>query len=426
MDSATAPANTVTAPRRSPPEDADALRRRIMGKLLHNVGKPPGAASERDWFVATALAVRDSVIGTWLESTAAGHGSRRQARALPVARIPHRPAAFRCHGQSRPRRRGAGGAGGGRRGRGAHAGARARPGARQWRARAARGLLHGEHGDARHPRLRLRHPLRARAVPPGLRGRRPDRAAGRLARPRQPLGIRAAGGGVSRRLRRRGEGAAGRGRERPRRLGARRVRVGRRLRHARHRRRRPARHHLAPVVRPRRLAAPPGGLQPRRPCRRAPRPRAPGSDLARALPRRRIARGAGAAAAAAILLRHRLPAGPAAPPPRRVRRPPLAPGQGGDPAQRHPPRPRRRRADAPVGGLARDGVGRGVADRRRHRVLHQPHPDAGSAGDLAGGAVRAPAAPPHRDHIPAERRAPGARARGHRRRGRRRAGRRLA
>ncbi|GAA0594036.1 glycogen/starch/alpha-glucan phosphorylase [Craurococcus roseus] len=48
---------------------ADALRRRIMDKLLHNVGKPPTAASERDWFVATALAVRDAVVGPWLDST---------------------------------------------------------------------------------------------------------------------------------------------------------------------------------------------------------------------------------------------------------------------------------------------------------------------------------------------------------------------
>ena len=49
--------------------DADALRRRIMDKLLHNVGKAPGAANDRDWFVAAALAVRDAVVGPWLDST---------------------------------------------------------------------------------------------------------------------------------------------------------------------------------------------------------------------------------------------------------------------------------------------------------------------------------------------------------------------
>ena len=41
--------------------------------------------------------------------------------------------------------------------------ARARRGARQWRPRPARRLLHGEHGDRRRPGLRLRHPLRATA-----------------------------------------------------------------------------------------------------------------------------------------------------------------------------------------------------------------------------------------------------------------------
>ena len=46
-------------------------------------------------------------------------------------------------------------------------GARARCRARQRRPRPARRLLHGEHGDARHSRARLRHPLRPRHLPPG-------------------------------------------------------------------------------------------------------------------------------------------------------------------------------------------------------------------------------------------------------------------
>ena len=60
--------------------------------------------------------------------------------------------------------------------------ARARRRARQWRPRPARRLLHGEHGDARRARLRLRHPLRLRHVPPGDPRRQAGRAARDLAR----------------------------------------------------------------------------------------------------------------------------------------------------------------------------------------------------------------------------------------------------
>ena len=52
----------------------------------------------------------------------------------------------------------------------------------------------------------------------------------------------------------------------------------------------------------------------------------------------------------------------------------------------------------------------------RDAVLHQSHADAGGAGDLAGGAVRAAAAPAHADHLPDQRQAPGARGGARRRR----------
>ena len=45
------------------------LRARIVGKLTYQVGKTPGAASPRDWFLATALAVRDDIVDHWFEST---------------------------------------------------------------------------------------------------------------------------------------------------------------------------------------------------------------------------------------------------------------------------------------------------------------------------------------------------------------------
>ena len=48
---------------------ASALRDRILSKLTYEVGKRAELAGPRDWFVATALAVRDSAVECWLESS---------------------------------------------------------------------------------------------------------------------------------------------------------------------------------------------------------------------------------------------------------------------------------------------------------------------------------------------------------------------
>ena len=45
------------------------LRARIVGKLTYQVGKSAGAANQRDWFLATALAVRDTIVDDWFTST---------------------------------------------------------------------------------------------------------------------------------------------------------------------------------------------------------------------------------------------------------------------------------------------------------------------------------------------------------------------
>ncbi len=45
------------------------MRARIVGKLTYQVGKSPASASLRDWFLATALAVRDDIVDHWFEST---------------------------------------------------------------------------------------------------------------------------------------------------------------------------------------------------------------------------------------------------------------------------------------------------------------------------------------------------------------------
>jgi starch phosphorylase len=48
--------------------DITALRRLIVEKLTYATGRDPLVASDRDWFVATALALRDRIVDCWLTS----------------------------------------------------------------------------------------------------------------------------------------------------------------------------------------------------------------------------------------------------------------------------------------------------------------------------------------------------------------------
>ena len=48
-----------------------ALRAAVLAKLIYSVGKAPIAANERDWFVATALVVRDRIVERWITQTPA-------------------------------------------------------------------------------------------------------------------------------------------------------------------------------------------------------------------------------------------------------------------------------------------------------------------------------------------------------------------
>jgi glycogen phosphorylase len=50
-------------------EEIDALRQLIVAKLTYATGRDPLAATDRDWFVAAALAVRDRIVDRWLSST---------------------------------------------------------------------------------------------------------------------------------------------------------------------------------------------------------------------------------------------------------------------------------------------------------------------------------------------------------------------
>src|SRR5579863_3838230 len=50
-------------------EEIEALRRLVVEKLTYATGRDPMVAGDHDWFVATALALRDRIVDRWLQST---------------------------------------------------------------------------------------------------------------------------------------------------------------------------------------------------------------------------------------------------------------------------------------------------------------------------------------------------------------------
>jgi len=63
-----------------PSEDQDVatLRRAVVAKLTYDVGKDPIVASNHDWFVATALTVRDRIVDAWFPSTRVIYREKRK------------------------------------------------------------------------------------------------------------------------------------------------------------------------------------------------------------------------------------------------------------------------------------------------------------------------------------------------------------
>jgi starch phosphorylase len=57
-------------------EDVAALRDSIVAKLTYAVGRDPTVATDRDWFMATALAARDRVADRWMASTRADNANK--------------------------------------------------------------------------------------------------------------------------------------------------------------------------------------------------------------------------------------------------------------------------------------------------------------------------------------------------------------
>ena len=379
--------------------DPEVLAREIVERLAYRVGKDPKVAKPHDWLQAVILITRDRAIEYWMNATRTTYleGEKRVyylSLEFLIGRLMRDAVsnlglteAMRAALEA-PRRRL-------RRDRRARG--RRRP--RQRRPRPPRRLLHGEHGDRRRARLRLRHPLPPRPLPPGDPRRQPGRAARDLARARQPLGVRPPRGGLRHRLRRPGRVPRPERRRGALRLAAGREGEGDRLRHPDRRLARRAGEH-APALegRPDR-PDPPRRLQRRRPFRQPRREQPRRRADPRPLPRRHLARRAGAAPPPGVFLLLRLAAGHPAPAHAAVRPARQPRRQGGDPAQRHPPGGLRRRADAAAHGRPRARLRRGLGAHHRLDRLHQPHAPARGAGELAGAALRAAAAAAHADHL---------------------------
>ena len=82
-----APAEPIGArpPKLPPIRDAQAWAEVILSKLVYGVGKNTFAATERDWFVALALALRDRVVERWIESNNAVYeGSHKRVYYLSL------------------------------------------------------------------------------------------------------------------------------------------------------------------------------------------------------------------------------------------------------------------------------------------------------------------------------------------------------
>src|SRR5580693_2747408 len=59
-------------------EDIDEFKATVLAKLTLAVGKDAANATDRDWFVSTALALRDRIIHRWLTADRASDAKGRK------------------------------------------------------------------------------------------------------------------------------------------------------------------------------------------------------------------------------------------------------------------------------------------------------------------------------------------------------------
>ena len=62
-------ASAPASPDEPPAEDVAAFRRTVLDKLTYMVGRDRAHAQDLDWLLATALAVRDRIVDSWVEAT---------------------------------------------------------------------------------------------------------------------------------------------------------------------------------------------------------------------------------------------------------------------------------------------------------------------------------------------------------------------
>jgi len=72
------------AARQAGPADTLVLRKAILSKLTYGVGTTPSHATDHDWFVATALAVRDRAIDSWMISKGMNQAGHKQVCYLSL------------------------------------------------------------------------------------------------------------------------------------------------------------------------------------------------------------------------------------------------------------------------------------------------------------------------------------------------------
>src|SRR5438105_10914143 len=59
-------------------DDIAEIKSAVLAKVTLAVGKNPAEATDRDWFVAAALTVRDRIIHRWLAAERASRGKGRK------------------------------------------------------------------------------------------------------------------------------------------------------------------------------------------------------------------------------------------------------------------------------------------------------------------------------------------------------------
>ena len=59
-------------------DEFEDIKRAVLAKLTLSVGKDPGSATDRDWFVAAALMARDRIVHRWLATERESRGKGRK------------------------------------------------------------------------------------------------------------------------------------------------------------------------------------------------------------------------------------------------------------------------------------------------------------------------------------------------------------